>query len=95
MLCGILAPTAGRGIVAGFDIHKQSEQIKANIGYMSQKFSLYSDLTVEENINFYSGIYCIPADLKEESCPKYSACPSPHYLPVFRCCGACVPEFRT
>jgi ABC-2 type transport system ATP-binding protein len=66
MLCGILAPTAGRGTVAGFDIYTQSERIKANIGYMSQKFSLYQDLTVEENINFYSGIYCIPAELKAE-----------------------------
>jgi ABC-2 type transport system ATP-binding protein len=66
MLCGILAPTAGRGTVAGFDIRTQPEQIKANIGYMSQKFSLYQDLTVEENIDFYSGIYCIPAKKKRE-----------------------------
>ena len=57
MLCGILAPTAGAGTVAGFDIRTQAEQIKAHIGYMSQKFSLYEDLTVEENIDFYSGIY--------------------------------------
>jgi ABC-2 type transport system ATP-binding protein len=60
MLCGILAPSSGTGIVAGFDIHHQAEQIKANIGYMSQKFSLYEDLTVEENIDFYGGIYRIP-----------------------------------
>jgi ABC-2 type transport system ATP-binding protein len=66
MLCGILAPTSGKGIVAGYDIYTQPEKIKENIGYMSQKFSLYQDLTVEENINFYSGIYCIPAELKEE-----------------------------
>jgi ABC-2 type transport system ATP-binding protein len=66
MLCGILAPTSGTGRVAGFDIRTQSEKIKANIGYMSQKFSLYQDLTVEENIDFYSGIYCIPSELKEE-----------------------------
>jgi ABC-2 type transport system ATP-binding protein len=59
MLCGILAPTAGQGTVAGFDIRRESEQIKAHIGYMSQKFSLYEDLTVEENIDFYSGIYGI------------------------------------
>ncbi len=64
MLCGILAPTGGRGTVAGFDIRTQPEQIKANIGYMSQKFSLYQDLTVEENIDFYSGIYRIPARRK-------------------------------
>jgi ABC-2 type transport system ATP-binding protein len=60
MLCGLLAPTSGMGTVAGFDIRAQPEQIKSNIGYMSQKFSLYQDLTVEENINFYSGVYCIP-----------------------------------
>jgi ABC-2 type transport system ATP-binding protein len=66
MLCGILAPSGGSGTVAGFDIRTQSEQIKANIGYMSQKFSLYQDLTVEENIDFYSGIYRIPADKKQQ-----------------------------
>ncbi len=66
MLCGILAPSGGSGTVAGFDIRTQSERIKANIGYMSQKFSLYQDLTVEENIDFYSGIYRIPADKKEQ-----------------------------
>jgi ABC-2 type transport system ATP-binding protein len=57
MLCGLLAPTAGQGTVAGFDIHTAAEQIKQHIGYMSQKFSLYDDLTVEENIAFYGGIY--------------------------------------
>jgi len=66
MLCGILAPTAGGGRVVGFDIRRQSEQIKARIGYMSQKFSLYQDLTVEENINFYSGIYRLPPALKAQ-----------------------------
>ena len=66
MLCGLLAPTGGSGIVAGFDIRTQSEEIKAHIGYMSQKFSLYDDLTVEENINFYSGIYRIPREKKKE-----------------------------
>jgi ABC-2 type transport system ATP-binding protein len=60
MLCGILAPSGGTGSVAGFDIRHQAEQIKANIGYMSQRFSLYEDLTVEENIDFYGGIYRIP-----------------------------------
>jgi ABC-2 type transport system ATP-binding protein len=60
MLCGILLPTAGSGSVGGFDIIKEQEKIKENIGYMSQKFSLYDDLTVEENIDFYSGIYKIP-----------------------------------
>ena len=66
MLCGILTPTSGRGKVAGFDIFTQAEKIKQNIGYMSQKFSLYEDLTVEENLNFYSGIYTIPARLIPE-----------------------------
>ena len=60
MLCGILTPTSGAGTVGGFDIMKQQEEIKQNIGYMSQKFSLYDDLTVEENVEFYSGIYMIP-----------------------------------
>ncbi len=57
MLCGILAPTAGRGAVAGFDIVRESERIKTRIGYMSQRFSLYEDLTVAENIEFYAGVY--------------------------------------
>src|SRR3972149_117590 len=60
MLCGILTPTSGMGRVSGFDIFKESEKIKQNIGYMSQKFSLYEDLTVEENLNFFSGIYTLP-----------------------------------
>jgi len=60
MLCGILVPTAGSGMVAGFDITRESEKIKARIGYMSQKFSLYEDLTVEENIEFYGDIYGVP-----------------------------------
>ena len=60
MLCGILVPTAGRGRVIGYDIMTQSERIKQHIGYMSQKFSLYEDLTVEENIEFYGDIYGVP-----------------------------------
>jgi ABC-2 type transport system ATP-binding protein len=68
MLCGILSPTSGSGRVAGFDIAAQPEQIKENIGYMSQRFSLYEDLTVEENIAFYGGVYRLPAArLKERS----------------------------
>lgn len=66
MLCGLLAPTSGSGTVAGFDIRKQAEEIKRHIGYMSQKFSLYEDLTVEENIDFYSGIYEIPRGRRAE-----------------------------
>ena len=57
MLCGILRPTAGSGSVGGFDILRQTEQLKSNIGYMSQKFSLYEDLTVDENLQFFAGVY--------------------------------------
>jgi len=64
MLCGLLTPTAGTGRVAGFDIVRETEQIKTRIGYMSQRFSLYDELTVEENIDFYSGIYRLPREKK-------------------------------
>lgn len=64
MLCGILSPTSGSGSVAGFDVTRNAEKIKEHIGYMSQRFSLYEDLTVEENIDFYSGIYKIPQERK-------------------------------
>ncbi len=64
MLCGLLTPTSGSGRVAGFDIVRDTEKIKTRIGYMSQRFSLYDELTVEENIDFYSGIYCLPRDKK-------------------------------
>ena len=57
LLCGLLLPTSGWGSVAGFDVTRESEQIKQRIGYMSQKFSLYEDLTVTENIAFYGGVY--------------------------------------
>ncbi len=57
MLCGLSYPTSGSGTVAGFDVMKQGEEIKRHIGYMSQKFSLYDDLTVSENMRFYGGIY--------------------------------------
>ena len=57
MFCGLLTPTSGKGQVAGLDIFTQSEKIKRRIGYMSQKFSLYEDLTIRENIMFYGGIY--------------------------------------
>ncbi|HBF37334.1 MAG TPA: ABC transporter ATP-binding protein [Firmicutes bacterium] len=59
MLCGILAPSSGKALVAGYDIGKQPDMVKQNIGYMSQKFSLYEDLSVAENIEFYAGIYGI------------------------------------
>jgi ABC-2 type transport system ATP-binding protein len=66
MLCGLLAPSGGTGRVAGFDIRRETEKIKTRIGYMSQKFSLYDELTVEENIDFYSGIYRLPKAKKVE-----------------------------
>jgi len=66
LLCGILEPTSGGGQVGGFNIVKESEKIKEIIGYMSQKFSLYEDLTVEQNIDFYSGIYLVPDDIKKK-----------------------------
>ena len=57
MLCGLSLPTSGEATVAGFDVYKENEKIKKSIGYMSQKFSLYEDLTVKENMQFYGGIY--------------------------------------
>ncbi|HPH36200.1 MAG TPA: ABC transporter ATP-binding protein [Sediminibacterium sp.] len=59
MLCGLSMPTSGKATVAGFDVYTENESIKKSIGYMSQKFSLYEDLTVKENIKFYAGIYGI------------------------------------
>jgi ABC-2 type transport system ATP-binding protein len=69
MLCGLLLPTSGKGKVAGFDIMKEPEKIKQAIGYMSQKFSLYDDLTVAENLHFFGGIYGLsgPFQRKRES----------------------------
>ncbi len=60
MLCGLLKPTSGEGWVAGFSVVRESEKVKKRIGYMSQKFSLYNDLTVEENLYFFGGIYGLP-----------------------------------
>ncbi len=60
MLCGILDPTSGSGKVVGFDIVREAERIKERIGYMTQRFSLYEDLSVEENVRFYAGIYGVP-----------------------------------
>jgi ABC-2 type transport system ATP-binding protein len=66
MLCGLLLPTSGSGMVSGFDIYKENEKIKRSIGYMSQRFSLYKDLTGEENLWFYGSVYQIPrGDLRK------------------------------
>jgi ABC-2 type transport system ATP-binding protein len=65
MLCGILSPSGGTGTVVGFDIVRESERIKQNIGYMTQRFSLYEDLTVEENLQFYAGIYGMSGSKKK------------------------------
>ena len=66
MLCGLLLPTSGRGRVAGFDLLKEPERIKQAIGYMSQKFSLYDDLTVIENLHFFGGIYGLSGSSQRE-----------------------------
>lgn len=68
MLCGLSKPSSGTATIAGFDVYKQTELIKKNIGYMSQKFSLYEDLTVMENIRFFGGIYGLTSrQIKEKS----------------------------
>ncbi len=66
MLCGILRPTSGKGTVGGFSIDAQPEEIKKIIGYMSQRFTLYQDLTVKENVDFYGGIHGLSPSTKEE-----------------------------
>lgn len=68
MLCGLSYPTEGRGIVAGYDIRRQAEKVKRSIGYMSQKFALYDDLTVEENLKLFGGIYGMSrGDIRERT----------------------------
>ena len=66
MLCGIMKPTSGTGMVGGYQLDTQPEEIKKIIGYMSQKFTLYQDLTVEENIDFYGGIHQLSFSEREE-----------------------------
>lgn len=66
MLCGVLTPTRGEGRVLGYDLYSEGEKIKQNIGYMSQRFSLYEDLTVYENLKFYADIYSLSKDLSKK-----------------------------
>ena len=66
MLCGLLTPTSGEASVSGFDVHTQPEEIRRSIGYMSQRFSLYDDLTVEQNIDFFTGMYGVPRERRQE-----------------------------
>ena len=73
MLCGLLRPSAGSARVLGVDIEHNAEQIKRQIGYMSQKFALYDDLTVRENLEFYFGVYEVPFAMQKERYPKILA----------------------
>jgi ABC-2 type transport system ATP-binding protein len=74
MLCGLSLPSAGTASVAGFDVYKENELIKKNIGYMSQKFSMYEDLTIRENIQFYAGIYGLSDEkIKEKTAQLLAA----------------------
>lgn len=73
MLCGILEPTSGEGTILGYDLFKETEKIKHNLGYMSQKFSLYDDLTVKENLLFYAGMYNIPNGEKKRRVAEMTA----------------------
>ncbi len=71
MLCGLLMPTAGRAQVLGFDVARRPEEVKARIGYMSQRFALYSDLSVRENLEFYAGIYRLPRALRRSRIAEF------------------------
>jgi ABC-2 type transport system ATP-binding protein len=66
MLCGLLTPTAGRALVNDLDVAVESDRVRQNIGYMSQKFSLYDDLTVEQNIDFFAGLYGVPQEIRQQ-----------------------------
>ena len=77
MLCGILDPSGGSGTVVGYDIARDAERIKERIGYMSQRFGLYEDLSVWENIEFYAGLYSVPRKGRAERI-DCGACFRPH-----------------
>src|ERR1035438_4262204 len=66
MLCGLLKPTSGRAQVAGYDVGREPESVRKNIGYMSKKFSLYNDLKVIENIRLFAGLYSVPSNQPKE-----------------------------
>lgn len=66
MLCGVLHPTSGKAFVLNKDVRKETEAVRQNLGYMSQRFSLYEDLTVEENLDFYAGIYGLSKEVRDE-----------------------------
>jgi len=66
MLCGLLTPTSGKALVNGLDVAEEPEEVRRNIGYMSQKFSLYDDLTVEQNIDFFAGMYGVPRERRDK-----------------------------
>ena len=72
LLCGLLKPSAGRAFVAGFDVGREPEAVRAHIGYMSQKFSLYADLTVRENLRFFAGLYRVRAATSTPACGRPS-----------------------
>jgi ABC-2 type transport system ATP-binding protein len=103
MLCGLLTPSSGSASVVGFDVARQAEEVRRHIGYMSQKFSLYNDLTALENLQFFAGLYGVKGPALEEriawalkmaglafrrGCPRYAS-PPPRRLPR----DACVRRF--
>src|SRR3989454_10778117 len=74
MLCGLLTPTSGRALVAGYDVSREPESVRQHIGYMSQKFSLYNDLRVIENIRLFAGLYSVPSRSEEHTSELQSPC---------------------